>query len=118
MGERSWQRPARIRSFGRHALAFARKISAWRGKEPVHRRLEGAEAHRGFIGPFVQIRTGSKMIAAFGDDEIALVACDTETGPVKGARGAECIIVSDGLITYSRFVFDQAPFDAARKASN
>jgi uncharacterized Fe-S radical SAM superfamily protein PflX len=38
--------------------------------------------------------------------------------PVKGARGAECIIVSDGLITYSRFVFDQAPFDAARKASN
>jgi hypothetical protein len=58
------------------------------------------------------------MIAAVGDDEIALVICDTETGPVKCAPGAECIIVNDGLITYSRFVFDQAPCDAARTASN
>jgi hypothetical protein len=36
----------------------------------------------------VQIRTGSKMIAAFGDDEIALVISDTETGPVTSAPGA------------------------------
>jgi hypothetical protein len=81
----------------------------------VRRCLAGPEAHRGFTGPFVQIRTSSTMIAAFGDDEIALVASDTETGPVKSAPGAECIIVSDGLITYSRFVFDQAPFDAAAR---
>jgi ketosteroid isomerase-like protein len=46
-------------------------------------RLEGAEAYRGFQGPFLQILTGSKMIAAFGDDETALVMYDTETGPVK-----------------------------------
>jgi hypothetical protein len=29
------------------------------------------------------------MIAAFGDDEIALVISDTETGPVTSAPGAE-----------------------------
>ena len=80
-------------------------------------RLEGAEAYRGFLGPFVQIVTGSKMIAAFGDDETALVMYDTETVPVKSAPGAECVTVKDGKITYSRFVFDRAPFDAARAAS-
>src|ERR1700675_3996881 len=52
-------------------------------------RLEGAEAYRGFQGPFLQILTGSKMIAAFGDDETALVMYDTETGPEKRAPGAE-----------------------------
>ena len=80
-------------------------------------RLEGAEAYRGFLGPFVQIVTGSKMIAAFGDDQNALVMYDTETVPVKSAPAAECVTVRDGKITYSRFVFDRAPFDAARAAA-
>ncbi len=81
-------------------------------------RLEGAEAYRGFIGPFVQIITGAKIIAAFGDDETALVMYDTETVPVKSAPGAECVTVKNGKITYSRFVFDRAPFDAARNAAS
>jgi ketosteroid isomerase-like protein len=80
-------------------------------------RLEGAEAYRAFLGPFAQILTGAKMIAAFGDDETALVMYDTETVPVKSAPGAECVTVKDGKITHSRFVFDRAPFDAARAAS-
>ena len=80
-------------------------------------RLEGAEAYRAFLGPFVQILTSAKMIAAFGDDETALVMYDTETVPVKSAPGAECVTVKDGKITHSRFVFDRAPFDAARAAS-
>jgi SnoaL-like domain len=46
-------------------------------------RLDGAEAYRGFMSPFVQIVTGAKMIAAFGDDETALVMYDTQTAPVK-----------------------------------
>ncbi len=46
-------------------------------------RLEGAEAYRGFLGPFVQILTGATMIAAFGDDQTALVMYDTQTVPVK-----------------------------------
>jgi hypothetical protein len=77
-------------------------------------RLEGAAAYRAFMGPFVQILTGSKLIAAFGDDTTALIMYDTETVPVKSAPGAECVTVTDGKITYSRFIFDRAPFDAAR----
>ena len=80
-------------------------------------RLEGADAYRGFMGPFVQILTGSELIAAFGDDQTALIMYDTETVPVKSAPGAECVTVNDGKITYSRFVFDRAPFDAARQAA-
>jgi ketosteroid isomerase-like protein len=81
-------------------------------------RLEGADAYRGFLGPFVQITTGAKMIAAFGDDETALVMYDTQTVPVNSAPGAECVTVKDGKITYSRFVFDRAPFDAARNPAS
>jgi predicted DNA-binding transcriptional regulator YafY len=81
-------------------------------------RLEGADAYRGFLGPFVQITTGAKMIAAFGDDETALVMYDTQTVPVSSAPGAEYVTVKDGKITYSRFVFDRAPFDAARNPAS
>jgi hypothetical protein len=42
---------------------------------------------------------------------------DTETVPVKSAPGAECVTVTDGTITYSRFIFDRAPFDAARQTA-
>jgi hypothetical protein len=80
-------------------------------------RLEGADAYRGFMGPFVQILTGSELIGAFGDDQTALIMYDTETVPVKSAPAAECVTVTDGKITYSRFVFDRAPFDAARRAA-
>ena len=72
-------------------------------------RLEGAGAYRGFLGPFVQILTSAKMVAAFGDDQTALVMYDTQTVPVQSAPGAECVTVKDGKITYSRFVFDRAP---------
>ena len=43
---------------------------------------------------------------------------DTETVPVATAPAAECITVTDGKITYNRFIFDRAPFDAARQASD
>ena len=80
-------------------------------------RIQGAEAYRGFMGPFVQILTGSQMIAAFGDRETALVMYDTRTVPVERAPGAECVTVKDGKIIHSRFIFDRAPFEAARKAA-
>jgi hypothetical protein len=66
----------------------------------------------------VQILTGSALIAAFGDDTTAVVVYDTETVPVATAPAAECITVTDGKITYNRFIFDRAPFDAARQASD
>jgi hypothetical protein len=79
-------------------------------------RLEGIEAYRAFVGPFTQILKSSTLIAAFGDEDTALAMYDTETVPVARAPGAECVTVKDGKITHSRFLFDRAPFDAARRA--
>lgn len=36
-------------------------------------RIEGAEAYRAFMGPFVQILKRAELIAAFGDDTTAVV---------------------------------------------
>ncbi|MEU8803900.1 nuclear transport factor 2 family protein [Spirillospora sp. NPDC048819] len=80
-------------------------------------RIEGAAAYRAFMGPFVELLVHAEMIAAYGDDETALLMYDTETVPVKRAPGAECVTVKDGKITYSRFIFDRVPFEAARRAS-
>jgi hypothetical protein len=79
-------------------------------------RLEGTTAYRNFMGPFVQILTGSELVAAFGDEKKAVIMYDTETVPVKSAPGAECVTVQGGKIIRSLFIFDRAPFDAARKA--
>ena len=78
-------------------------------------RLEGAAAYRGFMDPFIQMLIGSELLAAFGDDEKAVVVYDTETVLVSSAPAAEWVTVRDGKIAYSRFIFDRAPFDAARR---
>lgn len=77
-------------------------------------RIEGAAKYRDFMGPFVQIMKRAELLAAFGDDTTAVVVYDTETVPVPSAPGAECVTVADGKIVRSRFIFDRAPFDAAR----
>jgi hypothetical protein len=79
-------------------------------------RLEGAAAFRGFMGPFVQILTSSSLIAAFGNDQQAVVIYDTDTVPVKDAPGAECVTVQNGKITHMRIIFDRVPFEEARRA--
>ncbi|MGP4026279.1 nuclear transport factor 2 family protein [Actinomadura sp. 3N407] len=80
-------------------------------------RIEGADAYRAFMGPFVGMLVRAEIIAAFGDDDTAVLMYDTETVPVKRAPGAECVTVENGKITYSRFIFDRAPFEAARRAA-
>ena len=67
------------------------------------------------MGPFVQILRRAELLAAFGDEQTAVVVYDTETVPVKSAPGAECVTVRDGRITYSRFIFDRLPFEQARR---
>lgn len=81
-------------------------------------RLEGAENFRAFMGPFAKILTASHIVAAFGDDAIAVLMYDTETIPVKNAPGAECLTVSNGTITHLKIVFDRVPFDAARRQAS
>jgi hypothetical protein len=78
-------------------------------------RIEGAGDYRAFMTGFVDMLRGAVIIAAFGDDEKAVIMYDTETALVPSAPGAECVTVSGDRITYSRFLFDRAPFIAARR---
>ena len=79
--------------------------------------LAGAAAFRGFMGPFADILTSSRLIAAFGDEDTALLMYDTDTVPVKDAPGAECHTVRDGKITHLRIIFDRQLFTEARQAA-
>jgi hypothetical protein len=78
-------------------------------------RIDGAEAYRAFMGPFVKMLKGTKLLAAFGDDATAMVMYDTRTALVESAPGAEWVTVKSGKITYSRFLFDRLPFEEARR---
>jgi len=79
-------------------------------------RLDGAAAFRGFMEPFSRILLRAELLGAFGDDTSAVLFYDTDTVPVPGAPGAECLTVRDGRIVELRIVFDRVPFEAARRA--
>jgi len=80
-------------------------------------RLEGVAAFRAFLSPFAQQLISTELIAAYGDEEQALIMYDTRTPLVASAPGAECVTVRAGKITYNRFLFDRLPFAEARRAA-
>ena len=80
-------------------------------------RIEGVEALRQFMAPFARMLTGSELIAAFGDDETALLLYNPHTTLVQDAPSAEHFTVKDGKIVHDLLVFDRTPFDAARRAA-
>jgi hypothetical protein len=80
-------------------------------------RIEGVERFRQFMGPFAQMLTSADLIAAFGDDETAVLVYNPHTTLVQHAPSAECFTVKDGRILHSLLVFDRTPFDAARRAT-
>jgi hypothetical protein len=86
--------------------------------EPGGAALETALAyHRAWTGGDFE-RAMSYVaddIAAFGDDETAVLMYDTDTVPVKDAPGAECLTVRDGKISHLRIIFDRLPFEQARR---
>lgn len=73
------------------------------------------DGFRQFMAPFAQMLTSSDLIAAFGDDETALLMDNPHTTLVEDAPSAECFTVRDGRIVHSLLVFDRTPFDAARR---
>jgi hypothetical protein len=77
--------------------------------------IEGAEAYRAFMLPYVQILTSAELIAAFGGDEKAVLVYDTRTVPVESAPAAECVTVANGKIVANRYIFDRLPFEAPRR---
>lgn len=78
-------------------------------------RIEGAEAFRGFMGPFAQTVQDSALLAAFGDEDTAVLVYDTRTAQVPSAPGAEHVTVHNGRITHMRIIFDRLPFEVARR---
>jgi hypothetical protein len=76
--------------------------------------LTGAEALRGFMGPFAATLTSSALLAALGDESSAMVMYDTANPAVASAPAAELYRVRGGHITALRIVFDRLPFALAR----
>jgi ketosteroid isomerase-like protein len=79
-------------------------------------RIEGRDAYRAFLTPFARMLISSSLIAAFGDQDKALMMYDTSSTLVADGPGAECLTVVLGKITHIRFIFDRVPFAAAREA--
>jgi hypothetical protein len=75
-------------------------------------QLGGAAAFRGFQEGFAKMLKKLTVIAAFGDDEQAVVVYDAETYPVASAIVAEHIIVKNGKIASARVIYDATPFAA------
>ena len=80
-------------------------------------RIEGATAYREFMAPFVAMLIDATLLAAYGDDQQAVVVYDTRTTLVPSGPAAECVTVGAGRITASRFIFDRTPFAAARRTA-
>lgn len=80
-------------------------------------RLVGAAEFRAFMEPFSKIVTRVELLAAFGDEETAVLLYDTDTLPVSGAPGAEKVTVRAARIVHIRIIFDRLPFETARQAA-
>jgi ketosteroid isomerase-like protein len=79
-------------------------------------RITGSDAYRRFLAPFAgEFLIRAELVAAFGDENTALLMYDTETIPAASAPAAECVTVRDGKITYNRFIFDRLPFEEFRR---
>jgi ketosteroid isomerase-like protein len=65
------------------------------------------------VGQFAQVVTGVDIIAAYGDDEQALVMYDMHTGPFGTIRVGELLAVRDGRITADRLAFDTHAIQAS-----
>ncbi|GAA3381876.1 nuclear transport factor 2 family protein [Cryptosporangium minutisporangium] len=77
-------------------------------------RIDGAAAYRAFVEPFARALRSTSLIAAYGDDERAIIVYDTASALVGSAPAAECVTVRDGKIVANRFIFDRLPFELAR----
>ena len=76
--------------------------------------LTGPAALRRFMEPFAAKLTSSRLLAAHGSEDDALLVYDTTTLAVASAPAAELYQVRAGRITSGRIIFDRLPFALAR----
>ena len=72
--------------------------------------ITGKEAYRGYLGGFLQVMTGLTDVAAFGNEEQALLFYCPHTAATSTAPAAEHFTLRDGQIVESRLVFDRLSF--------
>jgi hypothetical protein len=75
-------------------------------------RIAGAGKFREFHDGFAQMIKTITILAAYGDDEQAVVVYDADTHPVANAVVAEFLKVKAGKITATKVIYDATPFAA------
>ncbi len=76
--------------------------------------FNGRAAVRAFMEPFAASLTNSKLLAAYGNDNEAILMYDTANKAVPSAPGAELYRIQHGRIAGIHIVFDRLPFALAR----
>ncbi|MGY4719598.1 nuclear transport factor 2 family protein [Naumannella cuiyingiana] len=76
----------------------------------------GKEAYREYLGGFLQIMTGHTPLAAFGDDQQAVLFYFPHTPVTQSAPASERFVVSDGKIKESHLVFDRLSYAPPEEA--
>lgn len=66
----------------------------------------GVKAYMEALTRFANTVTGLKILAAFGDDQQALIMYDVTTAPFGPIPSAELLTVKDGKIQADRLIFD------------
>jgi limonene-1,2-epoxide hydrolase len=102
----------------RHDMAAAaRYVAADVVFDGPFAHLTGAEAYLEGLAAFARHVTGMRLLAAFGDDDQALIMYELTTDPFGTIRGAERFAVRDGRIQTDLLTFDSHPIRQAREAA-
>jgi ketosteroid isomerase-like protein len=75
-------------------------------------RIAGTQKFREFQDGFARMIKSVTILAAYGDDEQAVVVYNADTHPVANAVVAELLKVKNGKIASTEVIYDAAPFAA------
>jgi ribonuclease BN (tRNA processing enzyme) len=75
-------------------------------------RIAGTQKFREFQDGFAQMIKKVTVLAAYGDDEQAVIVYSADTHPVPNAVVAELIKVKNGKIASTEVIYDATPFAA------
>jgi hypothetical protein len=72
--------------------------------------ITGLASFRAFHEGFARMIKKITLLAAYGDDEQAVIIYHTETHPVPNSLVAELIAVQNGKMVSTRVIYDATPF--------
>jgi ketosteroid isomerase-like protein len=75
-------------------------------------QITGAPKFREFHDGFARMIEKITILAAYGDDEQAVVVYNADTHPVANSVVAELLKVKNGKITSTEVIYDATPFAA------